>query len=212
MARRAYTGISNKARKVTKIYVGISNKARKVIKAYVGINGKAQQFFGYVDHKFIGSIAPTSWSGTGTAAGATFSASNTFGSWSLSCSIATRTSSNCAKYAVDNSTTTYLNLKQMSTTCNLDIKLPTDVTINATEASVTAKYINKNAKVYGYNGSWVSLGSPFSSNVSGTKTTKTLSISNTNYFSRFRISFESYSDQCELYDFKITKGTLRDNR
>lgn len=45
MAKKAYVGVSNKARRVKKIYIGISGKARKVRKGYIGIANKARLFF-----------------------------------------------------------------------------------------------------------------------------------------------------------------------
>ena len=46
MAKKAYYGINNIARNVSKIYVGVNNTARKVLKGYVGdANGVARLFF-----------------------------------------------------------------------------------------------------------------------------------------------------------------------
>ena len=45
MAKKAYIGVSSKARKVKKIYIGVSGKARKVKKGYIGVGGKARLFF-----------------------------------------------------------------------------------------------------------------------------------------------------------------------
>lgn len=45
MAKRAYIGINNVAKKIKKIYVGIGGVAKKVKKAYVGIGGVAKLFF-----------------------------------------------------------------------------------------------------------------------------------------------------------------------
>lgn len=45
MAKAAYTGVNNIARKVKNIYVGVNNTARKVAKGYVGVNGVARQFW-----------------------------------------------------------------------------------------------------------------------------------------------------------------------
>lgn len=50
MSKKAYIGISTKARTVKNIYIGVGNKARKVIKAYVGDeNGKARQWWPSVE-------------------------------------------------------------------------------------------------------------------------------------------------------------------
>ena len=46
MAKKAYIGINNIARKVTKFYVGIDGIARRVKKAYIGIGGVARPCFG----------------------------------------------------------------------------------------------------------------------------------------------------------------------
>lgn len=52
MAKKAYIGVSNKARRVGKIYIGVSNKARKVRKGYIGVAGKARMFFAYGTIKY----------------------------------------------------------------------------------------------------------------------------------------------------------------
>lgn len=46
MAKAAYVGINDIARKVNNIYVGVNGVARKVVKGYVGVNGIARQFWG----------------------------------------------------------------------------------------------------------------------------------------------------------------------
>lgn len=45
MAKSAYVGIDNKARKVKYIYVGVDGKARKVKKGYIGVGGVAKLFY-----------------------------------------------------------------------------------------------------------------------------------------------------------------------
>lgn len=45
MAKKAYAGVSDVARKVSKMYIGVGGVARKVKKAYVGVNGVARLFF-----------------------------------------------------------------------------------------------------------------------------------------------------------------------
>ena len=70
MAKKAYVGVSNVARNISKMYVGVSGVARKITKAYVGVNGVAQQFFGGDNLiPFSSSPAPTNWSGTTTTDG-----------------------------------------------------------------------------------------------------------------------------------------------
>lgn len=45
MAKKAYVGVSNVAKKVKKIYVGVNGIAKKVKKGYVGVNGVARLFY-----------------------------------------------------------------------------------------------------------------------------------------------------------------------
>lgn len=47
MAKKAYVGVADKARKVKKIYVGVDNVARNVRKGYVSVNNAARLFFQY---------------------------------------------------------------------------------------------------------------------------------------------------------------------
>lgn len=50
MAKAAYVGIADKARRITDIYVGVNDTARKVKKAYVGVNGVARLFFKHMNN------------------------------------------------------------------------------------------------------------------------------------------------------------------
>lgn len=45
MAKKAYVGVSNVARRSKKIYIGVGGKARKVKKGYIGVNGVARLFY-----------------------------------------------------------------------------------------------------------------------------------------------------------------------
>ena len=42
MAKRAYTGVSNTARKINKGYIGVAGVARKIKESYIGVNGIAR--------------------------------------------------------------------------------------------------------------------------------------------------------------------------
>ena len=46
MAKKAYIGVNNVARRIKKMYVGVNGVARRIKKAYIGIGGVARQFFG----------------------------------------------------------------------------------------------------------------------------------------------------------------------
>lgn len=63
MAKKAYIGVDNKARKVKKIYIGVNNIARKVKKAYIGIGGVARPCFSGGELAYYGKIAdmPTNY-------------------------------------------------------------------------------------------------------------------------------------------------------
>ena len=60
MAKKAYIGIGNKARKVKKIYFGVANKARKVKKGYIGVGGKAKCFFSGGELEYYGTATALS--------------------------------------------------------------------------------------------------------------------------------------------------------
>lgn len=62
MARGAYVGINNVARKVRKMYVGVGGVARKVKKGYIGIGGVARLFYrSFIEARKISSSL-TTWS------------------------------------------------------------------------------------------------------------------------------------------------------
>lgn len=45
MAKGAYIGVNNVARKIKNGYIGVDNTARKIKKGYIGVSGVARQFF-----------------------------------------------------------------------------------------------------------------------------------------------------------------------
>lgn len=56
MAKRAYCGVGNTARRIKKIYVGVDGVARKVRKAYIGVDGIARPFFSGGEVAYYGAI------------------------------------------------------------------------------------------------------------------------------------------------------------
>ena len=56
MAKKAYIGIDNKARKVKKMYIGVGGVARKIKKAYIGVGGVARPCFGGGELEYYGQI------------------------------------------------------------------------------------------------------------------------------------------------------------
>jgi hypothetical protein len=45
MAKKAFLGIDDRARRISKIYLGVGGVARKVVRGYIGVGGKARPFF-----------------------------------------------------------------------------------------------------------------------------------------------------------------------
>ena len=46
MAKKAYIGVNNVARKIKKGYIGVNGVARKIKKAYIGVDGVARPCWG----------------------------------------------------------------------------------------------------------------------------------------------------------------------
>ena len=59
MAKGAYIGINNTARKIKKMYVGVNNVAHKVVKGYIGVGGVARPFFS-TGIEYMGNVASLS--------------------------------------------------------------------------------------------------------------------------------------------------------
>ena len=60
MAKRTYTGVDGKARKVKRGYAGIDRTARKVKKAYIGVGGVARPCWSSGELAYYGNITPLS--------------------------------------------------------------------------------------------------------------------------------------------------------
>lgn len=45
MAKKAFLGIDDRARRISKVYLGVGGVARKVVRGYIGVGGKARPFF-----------------------------------------------------------------------------------------------------------------------------------------------------------------------
>lgn len=60
MTKRAYVGVSGKARKVKKIYLGVEEKARKVKRGYIGVGGVARPFWSGDGLTHYGTVTPLS--------------------------------------------------------------------------------------------------------------------------------------------------------
>lgn len=60
MAKKAYVGVGNVARKAKKIYIGVNGVARKVKKAYIGVNGVARLCFSSGELAYYGYVTPLS--------------------------------------------------------------------------------------------------------------------------------------------------------
>ena len=85
----SYIGVNDVARKITGAYIGVNGTARKITKAYVGDeNGKAKLIYTATAPQtvitFNDIIAPTSW--TAVTTGTKYTASNTYGTWTITAS------------------------------------------------------------------------------------------------------------------------------
>lgn len=58
MAKGAYIGVSDKARKIKKGYIGVDGKARKIKKGYIGVGGVARPCWGEGKLVYFGKISP----------------------------------------------------------------------------------------------------------------------------------------------------------
>ena len=68
MAKKAYIGIDNKARKVKKMYIGVDGVARKIKKAYIGVGGVARPCFGGGELVRYGTASRLGWARDSLAA------------------------------------------------------------------------------------------------------------------------------------------------
>jgi hypothetical protein len=71
MAKGAYIGVNNVARKIKKSYIGVDGIARKIKKAYIGIGGVARPCFSSSGIEYFGTITPLSVARGGMAATST---------------------------------------------------------------------------------------------------------------------------------------------
>ena len=55
MAKKAYIGVNNVARRIKKMYVGVNGVARRIKKAYIGIGGVARPCFSLEEVKYYGT-------------------------------------------------------------------------------------------------------------------------------------------------------------
>ena len=60
MAKNAYIGVDDIARKVLKGYIGVDGTARKIKKAYIGIGGVARPCFSSGELTYYGTITQLS--------------------------------------------------------------------------------------------------------------------------------------------------------
>lgn len=60
MAKGAYIGVNNVARKIKKGYIGVGGVARKIKKAYIGVGGVARPFWSGGEFVYYGSVSSLS--------------------------------------------------------------------------------------------------------------------------------------------------------
>lgn len=111
MAKAAYIGVTEKARKVKNIYIGVNGIARKVKKGYIGVNGVARLFYDADAGGWTSGTLPSSanWTsvafGNGrfvaVASGSQTAAYSTNGINWTSVSLPSSSTWNCVRYCKD---------------------------------------------------------------------------------------------------------------
>lgn len=210
MTKGVYIGNDSKAVKVKSLYVGVDGKARKVKKGYVGVGGVARQFYSAETIiPFSTSVVPTEW--TDGTEKREASATNDYGTWNISATKMKVTSGRVSE-AFDGSTNTKAALKSsinLGDSVYLTLECPEGVSINPSVITVTHAYCKK-GPVQGRrsDGTWVTLGTiP----VSTSATTETFNISNSEFYTSFRIDCIAYGNSygSEIYEFSINSGKLK---
>lgn len=212
MAKNVYVGVNNVARKVTSMYVGVNGVARKIKKAYVGVNGVAQQFY-ELGIPFTSSPAPTSWSGSSTAANHSFTGTNTWGTWTCRMDKSAYSTSYICSKAFDNDTSTEARPNSKENNW-VQLYLPTGITINPTKITARVSCIKNTSRIEARNaatGAWEILYTQ-PTNISTSATDITVNISTTNYYNAFAINAQYNLYRPSIYDFKIVSGTIKDDR
>lgn len=206
----------NVPKPVKKSYIGVDNKARKIRKGYIGVGGVARLFYSLETLvPFTSSPIPTSWTDSSDYKSAT--ATNSYGEWYVGANTITDNPSLYrASYAFDGSTSTYYVAAYLSsdtTGTNLQINLPTGVSIKPSTISVRHRYCGNSSRpalIRGYDGTkWVDLATMGSYS---SAQTETFTIEGDSYYTKFLINLYRYSsnrDTPYVYGFDITSGTLK---
>ena len=220
MAKGIYVGVDSKARKVKKAYIGVAGISRKIKKGYIGVNGRAQQFYSAETlMPFSSNPAPTSW--TSGSDGLTATATNNYGTWTISTSqLYTSSESYKLTNAFDGNEETYFRTGTLTSTsiCTLRIDLPDGILIKPDEIRVRHSRCgnSKNAarvSAIMENGNEASVGKLTVSSDTITETFNPVYASDY-YFKAFIIEIFGHSttgsanNQC-LYEFEITSGAIK---
>lgn len=173
-------------------------------------NGKARLFYVAATYlEFTSSPVPTTWNASDNFAA---TATNNYGTWKISATSA----SNPVSSAFDSDSTTYW--KSTGTTSDslareVILELPTNVSIKPTKIFLTHRYCGGTsypAKIQGYDGNeWIDLGTLTRYDF---KLNQEFEISTDTYFTKFKVQTYRYNgnlSSSEIYDFKITSGTLK---
>lgn len=206
-----FTAPTSYARKITDIYVGVNDVARKVKKAYVGVEGKARQFYGPTETSFSSCPYPTNFSVAGTAANATSTGTNTYGTWTIYMSRASYSTSvtYTVEKAFDQNSSTRARIDGSSNSY-FYMNLPSGVSIKPSSIYMRLEGVTE-LRLEGYNevsGAWDTLYST-KDDFTSSSPTRTASISTSNFYNKFRWYTDPLNRTVNAYQLEIKAGTIR---
>lgn len=165
----------------------------------------------YIDTEFTSSIMPTSW-----AKGEDYKhyyASNEYGIWNISSSTYDKTSSTVVYAFDDNLTTDFISATLNASTTDEIIEIVSPVPIKPKGIYFKYSIMGSDSKIQGYdeeNKTWDDLHSLSKSG--GSSVVDTVNVETDKFYTKFRVLMHRYSSTfkwVDMYEFKITSGTIR---
>lgn len=203
----SYIGINDVARKITGGYIGVNGIARKIAKAYIGDeNGLAKLIYQPQNIiTFNSSIAPTSW--TEITTGTEYTATNTYGEWTISAS-----EYNSGSYAFQsfdgNDSTSWRPANMADSTVYAWIQQLFPIPINPSVIRIKSVYSNKaKLQLLQTNDTWIDVQNLTRTTSAGIET---INCNYNQYFKGMRIYGQRYGSSYKyfrVYEFDITSGT-----
>lgn len=195
--------------------LGITNIILPFSKAYLGSILKYQKSGGdYVDTEFTACPFPTSW--TEVTTNLKYTSTNDYGAWTISASNFYGGNYGCSN-AFDGSNSTQWNAGSLSdntTYETLEISCPVLIKPSTIVFRCSSQGNSTNlSKIQGYNADTSSWEDVTEITRTGTSaTTRTLTVSTDNFYSKFRALCYRYSSSSAIprvQEFQITAGTIR---